>query len=279
MHASSLVRVMFSKGIELGETMYKVLIAEDEEMIRKGIIYAFDWAEVDCIVVGEVDNGQEGVAKIRELQPDIVITDVNMPILDGLNMLQQTIEEVLYAAVVISGYDEFALAQRALRLGVSEYLLKPVEFDNLHLAIQRAKQQVEQRKLYAQAMAKGEQPDALDLLADAKLGVVASKRVKAMLEYLHSHYAEKISINDLVEPLQTSASYLNQKFKEETCYTFNEYLNRYRIMQAIQMIRQGDEKIYTIAEEAGFRDYKYFISVFRKYVNLSPKRFAEKYGS
>lgn len=259
--------------------MYKILVAEDEALIRKGLVYAYDWTAADCIVVGEADNGAEGMEKIRKLQPNIVITDITMPLADGLQMLEDTINDCLYAAIVISGYDEFSLAQKAMRLGVSEYLLKPIEFDNLTLALERAKQQLEQRKLYIHAKEKGEQVDPFDLLQGANLGIVASSRVKRMLEYIHSNYSRKISIHELEETLHTSSTYLNQKFKDETSYTFNEYLNRYRIMQAIQLIRKDDNdmKIYAIAEEVGFSDYKYFISVFKKYVNISPKRFAEKY--
>lgn len=259
--------------------MYKILVVEDEEFIRKGIVYAYDWTNADCIVVGEADNGQDGETAIRELRPDIVITDINMPLADGLQMLERTMYDCVYATIVISGYDEFSLAQKAMRLGVSEYLLKPIEFDNLSLALERAKQQLEQRKLYLHAKEKGEQVDQFDLLQGANLGIVSSNRVKRMLEYIHANYARKISIHDLAETLHTSSTYLNQKFKDETSYTFNEYLTRYRIMQAIQMIREddNDKKVYAIAEDVGFSDYKYFISVFKKYVNISPKKFAEKY--
>lgn len=256
--------------------MHKVLVVEDEDMIRKGIVHAVDWGSMGCVVVGEADNGLVGVEKIHELLPDIVVADVTMPLMDGLAMLEETIEKYPYAAIIISGYNEFELAQTAIRIGVSEYLLKPIEFDNLQLAVERAKQQVEQRKIYQRAKQKGEEIGELDLLAGANIDGIASKRVKAMLEYTHAHYAEKMSINDLAERFNISASYLNQKFKSETSYTFNEYLNRYRIMQAIKKIQQGNGKIYTIAEEVGFKDYKYFISVFKKYVNTSPGKFSER---
>lgn len=258
--------------------MYKVLVVEDEEMIRKGLVYTVDWGSVDCVVVGEADNGLAGLEKIHQLQPDIVVADVTMPLMDGLAMLEKTIDKYPYAAVIISGYNQFELARTAIRLGVSEYLLKPIEFDNLKLALERAKQQVEQRKIYQKARQKGEEIGQLDLLAGVNIGGINSRRVTAMLEYLHAHYAEKMSINDLAERFNASASYLNQKFKMETSYTFNEYLNRYRIMQAIRKIQQGDEKIYTIAEQVGFTDYKYFISVFKKYVNVSPGKFSKWFG-
>lgn len=256
--------------------MYKVLVVEDEEMIRKGLVYAVDWSSMDCVVVGEADNGLTGLEKIHQLQPDIVVADVTMPLMDGLAMLQETIDKYPYAAVIISGYNQFELARTAIRLGVSEYLLKPIEFENLKLALERAKQQVEQRKIYQKARQKG--VGELDLLVGVNIGGINSRRVTAMLEYLHAHYAEKMSINDLAERFNISASYLNQKFKMETSYTFNEYLNRYRIMQAIQKIQQGDEKIYTIAEQVGFTDYKYFISVFKKYVKVSPGKFSKWFG-
>ena len=106
--------------------MYKVLLVEDEEIIRKGLMYLVDWEKEDCVVVGEAGDGVEGTEKIRKLRPDMVITDVRMPFLSGLDMLEQT-RSIPYAAIVISGYDEFEYAKRAIKLGVKDYIVKPID--------------------------------------------------------------------------------------------------------------------------------------------------------
>lgn len=93
--------------------------------------------------------------------------------------------------------------------------------------------------------------------------------------FIQDHYAEKISIQDLVDKLDMSATYLNQKFKAETSHTFNEFLNRYRIQQAMRRLKLGEDKVHVIASEVGFKDYKYFSLIFKKYANCTPTQFQE----
>ena len=104
----------------------KVLVVEDEEMIRKGIVLTVDWESLQCTVVGEAANGLEGLQKARELKPDLIITDIKMPQLDGIQMLTRLREEGFDTSVIIlTAYDDFAYAQSALRQGAADYLLKP----------------------------------------------------------------------------------------------------------------------------------------------------------
>ncbi len=112
--------------------MIKILIVDDEAIIRKGIITSIDWESMGMTVVGEAANGREGFEKALLLQPDIVITDVRMPVVDGLELtklLRENMPDV--RVVIISGYDEFKYAREALRMGVNEYLLKPIGADEL----------------------------------------------------------------------------------------------------------------------------------------------------
>ena len=124
--------------------MDKVLLVEDEDIIRRGLLYAVDWLKEDCVVVGEAIDGVDGLEKIDTLRPDIVITDVKMPYLDGLGMLEQSRDRG-YEAIILSGYDEFSYAKRAISLDVTEYLLKPVDFDALHESLVRAKERLRRR--------------------------------------------------------------------------------------------------------------------------------------
>lgn len=257
--------------------MYKVLLVEDEAMIRRGLQFSFDWMKSDCAVIGEAENGVDGIEKIRELKPDIVITDVGMPIKNGIEMLEETMDECGYSAIILSVYDEFHYAKQAMHLGVVEYLIKPLEHKQLAVALERAKEQCRIRKHFYESMNRTEEVMKTETL-DLQLVIpenIKSRRVNAMLKYIRENYKKKISIDDLVEPLQTSATYLNQKFKEETGFPFNEFLNRYRIQQAIELLKEGELKVYNVAAETGFKDYKYFINVFKKYTGTSPSKFKE----
>lgn len=129
--------------------MYKVIIVEDEEPIRKGLECAIPWTELDCTVVGGGRNGLEGIRAIEELAPDIVIVDINMPILDGVEMMKRTHETYLYSAIVLSGYSSFEYAKDTMKYGAIRYLLKPLKKDELCEAIAEAKTQCERRRMWA----------------------------------------------------------------------------------------------------------------------------------
>lgn len=257
--------------------MFKLLIVEDEEMIRKGVRYTFDWEKSDVVVIDEASNGKEGLEKIQSLKPDIVLVDVNMPIMDGISMLQNSIKEYKYSAIIISGYDEFSLAKEAIHLGVTEYLLKPLDNDQLSKALEKAKEQVSLLREHVIVQNKVYNSKELITLQNKLLKNISysSKYVAQMLNYIHNEYPQKVTIQNLVESLGVSSTYLNNQFKKETSYTFNDYLNRYRINQAINIMKTGKGKIYTIATDVGFKDYRYFINVFKKYTNCLPSDFIE----
>ena len=106
--------------------MRRVVVVEDEELVRKGIILTVDWASVDCAVVGEASNGEDGLQVVEQLQPDLIITDIKMPRMDGLEMLRRLRENGNRAQVILlTAYSDFAYAQTALKLGAVDYLLKP----------------------------------------------------------------------------------------------------------------------------------------------------------
>ena len=117
--------------------MFKVLIAEDEPLIRKGIIYCTDWARLNCGIPLEASNGEEAAEMIRQHRPDIVLLDVNMPLMDGLDALFQTRGLYFFVPIVVTGYSDFDYAKRAMYSGVQRYLLKPVVASELEEAIRK----------------------------------------------------------------------------------------------------------------------------------------------
>ncbi|WP_058308495.1 response regulator transcription factor [Gracilibacillus massiliensis] len=119
--------------------MWKLFIAEDEDIIRRGLKKSLDWQSFSINVVGEAEDGEEALEKAKELQPDILFVDINMPFLNGLELMDQ-LRVLLPDAVfiVISGYNEFTYAQKAIQMGTLDYILKPVKKPELKLAIERA---------------------------------------------------------------------------------------------------------------------------------------------
>lgn len=258
--------------------MFKVLIVEDEDIIRKGLIYMVDWLKADCIVVGEGVDGVDGLNKIRKLEPDIVITDIRMPFKDGIWMLKESIQEYDYEAIIISGYGEFEYAQKAISLGVSEYLLKPIDFEELYKVLDKIRPKLLLKNKFKDYAQSGKGISLYREILDIRYYASIEDKtdyVMDMIEYVKENYNSRISITDLSEKYQVSTVYLNSKFKDETNYTFNDFLNRYRILKSVGLLKEGKLLIYEIAERVGFQDYKYFSQVFKKYTGQSPTEFMD----
>lgn len=125
--------------------MHKVYLVDDDVYIRKGIKTLIDWELYDFTVCGEADNGEDALSDIRELQPDLVLTDIRMPVLDGLDLIKQCKEHISYSPyfIVISGYNDFKYAQQALRYGVKDFILKPVDQEEIHQTLQKVSKAIE----------------------------------------------------------------------------------------------------------------------------------------
>ncbi|WP_336774587.1 response regulator [Paenibacillus sp. MMO-58] len=109
--------------------MYKVLLVDDEIFVRKGLRNLIDWESLGYEIGDEAGNGQEAFEKIQLIKPDLVIADIRMPVLDGLELIRKVTEEGAYSPtfIIVSGYHDFQYAQRALRYGVHDYILKPID--------------------------------------------------------------------------------------------------------------------------------------------------------
>ena len=241
--------------------MLKVLIVEDEEMIRKGIVLTVDWAALDCVVVGEAANGVQGLEAARRLEPSLIVTDLKMPQMDGIEMLTALRAEGCTAYVIIlTAYDNFAYAQSALRLGAVDYLLKPFHDGDLENAVTR----IQQRR----------QPAAEATPIGAARKGDKSKYVLEAMDYISKHYNEPdISVGTVAQSLNISEGYLSHTFKKETDYTLLNYLTRYRIHKAMELLKDCRVKVYEVAEQVGYRDIAYFSATFKKYAGISPSEY------
>lgn len=244
--------------------MIKVLIVEDENLIRKKLLHFIDYDALGMVVVAEVDNGVSGVELIKKYKPDIVLADINMPEKDGLDMIKETLDYD-YIAIIISGYDYFSYAQRALKYGVTDYLLKPISLDDLNEALVNAREIIYKKRSVISRNSDIE--NAIDISTDES---IKDSTVVEMINFIKNNYQDKISISDLSKKLAYSESMLNRKFKKEVHITFNEYLNRYRINKAIELLKNSDYNITEISYMCGYSSAKYFSRVFKKYLGISP---------
>lgn len=244
--------------------MMKVVVVEDEALVRRGIVLTVDWAGVDCAVVGEAADGMEGLEVIRESQPDLVVTDIKMPRLDGIEMVRQLREEGNRAHVIIlTAYSDFSYAQAALKLGAVDFLLKPFQDGELEEAVTRLKSRVGPA---------GPQAPGLEVPEEGK-----SKYVMEALRYIAGHYNDPdISVSSVARDLGISEGHLSHVFKKETSRTLGSYLTDYRIHMAMELLRDCRNKVYEVAEQVGYRDITYFSSTFKRLVGLSPSEYQKQ---
>ena len=241
--------------------MLKVLIVEDEELIRKGIALTVDWATLDCVVVGEAANGAEGLEKAEKCDPDLIITDLKMPQMDGIEMLERLRQAGKTTHVIIlTAYDSFSYVQTALRLEAVDYLLKPFHDGDLEKAVQRVQAKLAPKQT---------------VLPEPKTGS-GNRYVSEAIQYIKNHYQEPdISVSSVAQSLNISEGYLSHTFKKETDYTLLNYLTRYRIHKAMELLRQGRLKVYEVAEAVGYRDIAYFSATFKKVAGMSPSEYQD----
>lgn len=247
--------------------MLDIVIVEDEEIIRRGLICTIDWLKLGAKVVGEAANGREALQVIREKQPDAVLTDIKMPVMDGIALAEALRAEKNPAKIIyLTSYADFSYAQKALRLEVSDYLLKPVNEEDLAKALAKLE------KVPTDA-GQGEVSWDEGLKAAYHTG---NPYVQAVLKRIEGGYKQRLSSETLADELGVSASYLSRKLKEETGQTFGSLLAQYRLQKSIEMLQAGTWRVYEIAEETGFGDYKNFSQVFKKYLHTTPKAFMQE---
>ena len=125
--------------------LYKIMLVDDEEEVRKSIIKKIDWTAAGFEVVGDAENGEEALEKLELLEPDVVVTDIRMPYMDGLTLTEKIHQRYPSIKVVIfSGYDDFEYAQRAIKLNVTEYILKPVNVEEMTAILKKIRKNLDE---------------------------------------------------------------------------------------------------------------------------------------
>lgn len=236
----------------------RVLLVDDEIMIREGFKRLFDWPAHDCQVVGEAADGMQALSQIDTLQPDIVIMDINIPIMNGLKVIQLSrIKHPDTAFVIVSGYDDFAYCREALRLQITDYLLKPVNYEEFGACIDNLKVALFQRRTARQPEHQADRP------------------ITGLTRYLQTHLPEDISLNRLAEEFHLSAPYISQLFKSEIGVNFLTYLTGIRMEQARKLLLSTSAPIADVSEQCGYSDYRVFTKAFKKAEGVTPPSTAE----
>ena len=232
--------------------MYKVVIIDDEPKIVEGLTKTIHWEKWNCKVVGSAYDGHEGLELIRKERPNIIITDINMPRLNGLNMVAGIRSQFPDVQItILTGFRDFDYAQEAIHLGVNRFLLKPSKMDQLQEAIEYMTNSLQAKGILPEETVEVRQQEkAVDISDDALYQNAASSFiVKNAIAYIEEHYAEKIRLIDVADEIYVSQWHLSKLLNKHAGQNFSEILNGIRIEKAKELLMDPAKRIGMIAEE------------------------------
>ena len=257
--------------------MYKLLIVEDEALIRKGIKKLVDLESLEISSVYEAENGEEAIKIFYKVQPDIVLLDINIPKINGLTVAEKM---KLYfpetKIVILTGYNYFDYAQTAIKIGVDDYILKPISKKDIfeiilklvHL-IKKDMKNKEIKKFLSEVSTIETSESSMNYeKKDYR------ERIQEIVELFYSD--SQFSLSLLAEKLDLSSGYLSYIFKKNFGVSFQDYLLQKRMEMAKLLLLTTELKNYEIAERIGIEDVNYFGLKFKKFYNCSPKQYKEK---
>ncbi len=237
----------------------KVLLVDDEVKIREGFKRLFDWEEHDLEVIGEASDGLEALSKIDEYKPNIVVVDINIPIMNGLKVIEMSkVRHPNTAFIIVSGYDDFNYCKQALKLQIADYLLKPVDYEEFGTVIDNLRISLYEKKI---------EEDVDDHL------------INKIAQYIREHLDEDISLNLLSDKFALNAQYISQLFKNQIGVNFLSYLTSIRMQKAKSLLLSSAKTIVEVSQAVGYNDYRVFTKVFKKHVGVSPSQYRKEFLS
>lgn len=267
---------VLSKG---GKNLYTVMIVDDEPIVRKGLISFIDWPQLECKIVYEATNGVEAFNKIAELSPDIIISDIKMPGMNGLELAEKIRQDFPSTKIILlTGYSDFYYAQAAIKHGVIDYILKASAIENISGAVEKAKKIIDAErttKLQLQKLQNGIDESLTEVKASSgKLQI--NYIVQKAREYIAENYNNKISLKNVADSVYVNSSYLSRLYSKEMGETIIETINKLKIEKAKGLLKETIMKTNEISQAVGIEDSAYFSHLFRKYIGLSPMEYRIK---
>lgn len=245
------------------------VVAEDEERMRDYLARKAVELDPNLECVGAAADGEEAIEQMERYLPDLLITDIKMPLLGGLELVARIrrINPDL-RILIVSGYSEFEYARRAIELGVDDYILKPIDIGKLREVLHRIRIRVE---------ASAGQVDAefgLD-----RIGAPESELVKTVEVYLQETYRQPYSLERIAESFGCKPAYLLRLYRKVTGSTPTQDVIRLRVERAKRLLLgHPDLEIKQVAAAVGYEDALYFSRLFKKETGYNPSAFRDTIG-
>ena len=269
--------------------MYKVVIADDEYMVKVGLKALIESETEQFSVVGEAEDGEQALDIIYKEKPDLLITDIKMPVMDGLALIKEVRRKQLpIETVIISGYGEFLYAQEAIRNGAADYLLKPIDPDSMMQALNRLRDKWEKRTFFSAAGTAGSPVFAADPVRKTEISVESltepghwgyAQIVSEAISYIETHFSDPcFSLKDVASHFHLSPAYFSYIFKKVKRIPFIQFLTRMRMERAKCLLADPSNKIYMVGQAVGYPDYIHFTKTFKKYTGHTPSEYRKYIG-
>lgn len=247
--------------------MYTMMLVEDEAPLLRSLRRAVERSPSNVDVVATESNAVSALDSIGRLKPDILMTDICMPVMTGLELIEQALLlQPQLIPVVISGFQEFQYAQKALQLGARDYLLKPLQDERLNEVMARVIGELNGR----QDMLSPAPGQPGDVHADDD----NARFMKEVAAFIREHYSDQVTIASLADRFSISHGHLTRLFKAHYNTTPVEYLIQTRMTEAKRLLQtRPDLKIKQIASLVGYEDQHYFTRLFTHLHEVKPSDF------
>lgn len=245
----------------------RVVVAEDEPFILNSITRKVEAAKGNFTVVSTAQDGQSALETVRLCCPDVLITDIHMPIMDGLSLIKTVSAKYPnIVSIIISGYDDFKYAQLAIKYGVRDYLLKPIKKEQLNDTLLNIRINAEARNS--------------SLPAGSEAGsTLSSKEMAYLVEtYMKENYRSEINLDQIAQKFNFNASYLSKIFTRYIGENPSKYLISLRINEAKRLLINSESlSVKEVGEQVGYSDQYHFSHIFKLVSGKSPTAFRDEY--
>lgn len=255
----------------------KVMIVDDEQHMTEYLKHIIDWQQYGFSQVVTVNKGKQALQLLAEETPQLLIADIRMPEVSGLDLAERVSElDLTTKVIIVSGFSEFEYAQKAIRYGVTEYLVKPVLKKDFVAALEKVLPLLTEEKTAAvdqAASVAAAIPSPLQTPADK---TAQADAITFLQEYIREHYDEPLSLELLAEKVHLNASYLSYAFKSATGENLLGYLTDVRMRKAAELLATSDLRVNSIGDMVGYHKTQYFISLFKKKYGLTPQQYRKQ---
>ncbi|MFC7681890.1 response regulator [Paenibacillus sp. GCM10028914] len=254
--------------------MLKVLLVDDEAPILNNLNKVIPWNDLGMEVIGLARSGIEALSIAEEHDPDLVLCDIRMPVMDGLTFITKLRESGSDAEIfLLTGYQEFEYAREAIKLRVKDYISKPIHYFELQDRIREIGEEIRKKHVKEKYF---NSVSLIDSVPDPdSVKKPPEQLMMIALDYINTNLGADLGIEELSDHLGISSSYFCLLFKNHVGITFVEYLTKQRMEAAKFLLTNSDKNIAQIGAFVGYHERRYFTKVFQKATGMTPSEFRE----